>query len=165
MSQGYSLVTGWGLLITVASVVAEHWLQGMLASIVVAHGLSCPMACGIFLDQGSNSCLLHLAERLFNHWNNREVQCDWFLTKFYYGPPLCKTLSSYYVLQIQDKFWWQWKRQMYLETVELGLFSLSPTFSSPATRSLSPVSSWLLPLPLAVAKLIGNSYVCHSWPA
>ena len=28
-------------------------------SVVVAHGLSCSMACGIFPDQGSNSCLLH----------------------------------------------------------------------------------------------------------
>ena len=27
--------------------------------IVVAHGLSCSMACGIFADQGSNPCLLH----------------------------------------------------------------------------------------------------------
>ena len=28
-------------------------------SVVVAHGLSCSVACGIFLDQGSNLCLLH----------------------------------------------------------------------------------------------------------
>ena len=28
-------------------------------SVVVAHGLSCSAACGIFLDQGSNSCPLH----------------------------------------------------------------------------------------------------------
>ena len=27
--------------------------------IVVVHGLSCSMACGIFPDQGSDSCLLH----------------------------------------------------------------------------------------------------------
>ena len=32
------------------------WSSG---SIVVVHGLSCSMACGIFLDQGSNPCLLH----------------------------------------------------------------------------------------------------------
>ena len=36
------------LLIAVASSVAECRYQ--------AHGLSCPTACGIFLDQGSNSC-------------------------------------------------------------------------------------------------------------
>ena len=28
-------------------------------SVVVAHGLRCSTACGIFLDQGSNPCLLH----------------------------------------------------------------------------------------------------------
>ena len=28
-------------------------------SVVVAHRLSCPEACGIFLDQGLNPCLLH----------------------------------------------------------------------------------------------------------
>ena len=28
-------------------------------SVVVAHGLSCPVACGIFPDQGSNPCPLH----------------------------------------------------------------------------------------------------------
>ena len=42
-----------GLLIAVASLVAEHELQGMRASGVVVHGLSYPMACGIFPDQGT----------------------------------------------------------------------------------------------------------------
>ena len=32
---------------------------GALASVVVVHGLSCSVACGIFLDQGSNLCPLH----------------------------------------------------------------------------------------------------------
>ena len=32
---------------------------GVQASIVVAHGLSCSDACGIFPDQGFNPCLLH----------------------------------------------------------------------------------------------------------
>ena len=31
---------------------------GVWASVVVAHRLSCPMACGIFLDQGLNLCPL-----------------------------------------------------------------------------------------------------------
>ena len=30
-----------------------------VGSMVVAHRLSCSLASGIFLDQGSNSCLLH----------------------------------------------------------------------------------------------------------
>ena len=32
---------------------------GVWASVVVAWGLSCSVACGIFLDQGSNPCPLH----------------------------------------------------------------------------------------------------------
>ena len=32
---------------------------GMLASVVVVRGLSCPAVCGIFLDQGSNLYPLH----------------------------------------------------------------------------------------------------------
>ena len=32
---------------------------GVQASVVVAHGLSCSVACGIFPDQGSNLCPLH----------------------------------------------------------------------------------------------------------
>ena len=35
------------------------WALGAQASVVVAHGLSCSMACGIFPDQGSNLCPLH----------------------------------------------------------------------------------------------------------
>ena len=30
-----------------------------MGSVIVAHGPSCPTACGIFLDQGLNPCLLH----------------------------------------------------------------------------------------------------------
>ena len=60
-----------GLLIAVTSSVAECGLWGTPASVVVAHGLqstgsvvlahrlSCSTVCGIFLDQGSNPCLLH----------------------------------------------------------------------------------------------------------
>ena len=68
---GYSLIVVCRLLIALASLVMEHGLCGARASVVaawglqstgsvaVAHGVSCPTACGIFLDQGSNSCLLH----------------------------------------------------------------------------------------------------------
>ena len=34
-------------------------LQGPLASVVAVHWLSCPSACEIFPDQGSNLCPLH----------------------------------------------------------------------------------------------------------
>ena len=41
-------------------------------SIVEAHGLSCSVACGIFLDQGSNLCLLHWQADLY-HWATSEA--------------------------------------------------------------------------------------------
>ena len=41
-----------------ASLAAEHRLQSM-GSVVVAHELSCSVACGIFLDQELNLCPLH----------------------------------------------------------------------------------------------------------
>ena len=56
-SGGYSPVAMRRLLIAVASLV-EHWLQST-DSVIVAHGLGCSAACGIFLDQGSNPCLQH----------------------------------------------------------------------------------------------------------
>ena len=69
---GYSLVAMLRVLIVVASLVVERGLWGAWASVVAAHGLiraraqslwpcglSCSVGCGIFLDQGSNLCLLH----------------------------------------------------------------------------------------------------------
>ena len=41
-----------------ASVVVAHRLYSA-GSVVVVHGLSCSVACGIFPDQGSNPCPLH----------------------------------------------------------------------------------------------------------
>ena len=77
-SRDCSLDLVHGLLIAVASLVAELRLQGTWASvdaalrlssvspglqrtvsIVVANWLSCSVARGIFPDQGSNQCLLH----------------------------------------------------------------------------------------------------------
>ena len=75
---GYSLGAACGLLVAVASLVAGHKLSSKQASVAVAcglnscnswaiepnsiavtHRLSCSAACGIFLDQGSNSCPLN----------------------------------------------------------------------------------------------------------
>ena len=58
-SRGYFLVVMCGLLIEVASLVAENWLSRLWASVVVGRELSCPTACLIFPDQGSNLCPLH----------------------------------------------------------------------------------------------------------
>ena len=35
------------------------WVPGLAGSVVVAHGLSCPEACGILWDKGWNPCPLH----------------------------------------------------------------------------------------------------------
>ena len=48
-----------GLLTLVNSLIAEPGLQGIQASAVVAYGFSCPVAHGIFPDQGFNPCLLY----------------------------------------------------------------------------------------------------------
>ena len=41
-----------------ASVAVARGVQSA-GSVVVAHGLGCSVACGIFPDQGANPCLLH----------------------------------------------------------------------------------------------------------
>ena len=51
-----TLIVMHGLLTVAASLVAN---MGSKASVVVAHGLSWLLACGIFPDQGSNPCLLY----------------------------------------------------------------------------------------------------------
>ena len=61
-SRGYFLVAMHKILIAVASLVAEHRLLGARASVAEAHELSCPMACGIFPDQGLNLGPLHWQE-------------------------------------------------------------------------------------------------------
>ena len=66
VSGGYSSVqcTGFSLrwLLLLWSTGSRHKgfsICGVRASVVVAHGLSCSAACGIFPDQGSNPCPLH----------------------------------------------------------------------------------------------------------
>ena len=43
------------------------WIMGsrQAGSVVAAHRLSCPMACGIFLDRGSKLCSLHWQEESY----------------------------------------------------------------------------------------------------
>ena len=49
-----------GLLIIEAPLDAEFGLESPQATLAVAHGLSCSVAYGILLEQGSNPCPLHL---------------------------------------------------------------------------------------------------------
>ena len=55
-SGGCFLVVVCGFLRAVGCLAVEHWLMG---SVAVVQGLSCPVAHGIFPDQGSNLCPLH----------------------------------------------------------------------------------------------------------
>ena len=48
------------------------WVLGARASVVVAQGLSCPEARGIFLSQGLNPCPLQW-QCILNHWTTREA--------------------------------------------------------------------------------------------
>ena len=57
-SGAHSFLVVRGLLVAAASPCGERAL-GTSASVVVAHGLSCPTTSGIFPDQGSNPCPLH----------------------------------------------------------------------------------------------------------
>ena len=63
--RGYSpVVASWGYsLLWWCSVFSPQWLlllsMGSRACKLVGHGLCCPVACGIFLDQGLNPCPLH----------------------------------------------------------------------------------------------------------
>ena len=61
-----------------ASHGCDFLLQSRDCSVIVAHGLSCPTACGIFLDQGLNPCPLHW---LLNHETTREVQPAYIFKK------------------------------------------------------------------------------------
>ena len=58
-SRGYSLAALCGLLVALASLVAEPGLWGTRASVPVVHRHSCSTAGGICLGQGQNPCLLH----------------------------------------------------------------------------------------------------------
>ena len=55
-NKGYSLIAVHGFLTAVASLLFS-WLQSSMASVFVA--LSCPVACGILPERGSNPCPLH----------------------------------------------------------------------------------------------------------
>ena len=57
VSDGYSLV--WCEGFPVWWLLCRAWELGQAGSVLVAHGLSCPAARGIFLEQGSNPRPLH----------------------------------------------------------------------------------------------------------
>ena len=58
-----------------------HGLQVWRASVVVVQGLSCPMACGILLDQGSNLCPLHWEADSYPLYHQGSPKARLFLIK------------------------------------------------------------------------------------
>ena len=79
------------------SLVVELRLQSA-GSGVVAHGLRCPEACGIFPDQGWNPCLLHWqADSLSLSHQGRPT------TDFYKEGLLCQDLKNRLKLSQPDK--------------------------------------------------------------
>lgn len=70
-SESYSSCRVWASH-SVASLITEHGLKGMQALAAVVHDLSCPIACEIFLNQGSNlwPCI---GRQMLKHWTTREA--------------------------------------------------------------------------------------------
>ena len=88
-----------GLLSTQVSVVVAPrlWRAG---SVVVAQGLSCSKACGIFPDQGSNPCPLHCQADScpLYHQGSSEFPVLWWLHKGCLGPQcihICGILDNF----------------------------------------------------------------------
>ena len=54
-----AVIGGYSSLLCAGFSLRWLFLLWSMGSVVVAYGLSCSTACGIFLDQGLNSCLLH----------------------------------------------------------------------------------------------------------
>ena len=71
-SRGYPQVAVQGLLIVVQLLLL--WSKDCRhKDSVVVQRLSCPTACVIFLDQGSNLCPC-IGRQIHSHWTTREVQ-------------------------------------------------------------------------------------------
>ena len=73
-AQAFSSYGKHGLLIVVAFLVAKLFTLQSVDSVVSASGLRlcCLVACGIFLKQGSNSCL-QWSRQILNYWTTREI--------------------------------------------------------------------------------------------
>ena len=94
LSGGCSPAAGLRLLLVLTSPVVQHGLQGTqalvaaarrlwsLGSVVVAHRLSCPAACEIFLDQGSNVACT--GRWILNDWTTTEVRDFFYYLLFFF---------------------------------------------------------------------------------
>ena len=132
VSGGYSLVVVGGLLIAVASLVAVH------GSVDVAPRFRCPMAHGIFLDQGSNPSPLH--------WQVDSQPLS------HQGSPSLPYFNGGTALSLNEK----WNRNISISTRSvqgnLGFFCNGPE----STSSFFP-----LPKAKAISMFLG---ICYSFP-
>ena len=63
-----------------------------MGSVVVVHGLSCPEACGIFLDHGQ-TWVSWIGRQTLTHWTTNEVQASFIDYKSFHIT-LCHNLSK-----------------------------------------------------------------------
>ena len=70
-NEGCSPVMVCGLLVAVAALAREHRLWGT-GSVDVAHGLSGPAACGIFLSRDL-TCVPCIGRQVLNHCTTKEI--------------------------------------------------------------------------------------------
>ena len=58
-----------------ASVIEAHGLRSTGSAVVVMQRLNCPLACEIFLNQGSNRVLC-IGRQILNHWTTEKPKCS-----------------------------------------------------------------------------------------
>ena len=99
----------------------QLWHPG---SVVVAHGLSCSTACGIFSDQGSNPCPLHWHRWILSHCATREA----LNLGFNYIKPRnivqTETMSIYFLKQIK------WNIKTFTHQTNISLSGIMDTGGS-----------------------------------
>ena len=84
-----------------SGLIAEHRLQAQ-ASAVVAHGLSCSVAGGIFSVQGSNPCPLH--RQVYSYPVHHQENPGHLV--FNYTILCCNSISPTLAKSITKRYWW-----------------------------------------------------------
>ena len=169
-----------GLLAVVASLVVEHRPWSKWAPAVVAFELSCPSACGIFLDSGMEPSSPALAFRFFTTESPRQSLPLWFLTSvcvmiaaaaaaksLQSCPTLCDPIDGSppgsavpRILQARTLEWvaislsnaWKWKVKVkLLSCVRLSATPWTAAYQAPPSMGFSRQEYWSgVPLPSLV---------------
>ena len=111
---------------------------GPAGSVVVVQELSCPAACGIFLDPWKNlSCI---GRWILSHWTIREVLVFQFNELYHYEPPsknsISMTFRTYLSRRVVQRSW-GWYREIQLAVVSFA--------SKPHSCSVVPLFQSFLP--------------------